>query len=224
MNIVTDGLSFLQPTANYVWSTSLLAWDEMEQPIISGGTIVVGSVNQGTGGASAWLITASSLPLPTGAATQTTLADVLAKIITSPATEAKQDTLIAKDFATQTTLALIKAKTDNLDVALSTRTKSTDTQIVSSKVALTASVPASGSVGTSSAELVATNSNRKSLIIKNISINTISLGLGQTAILNAGLTLAPYEVWTMNEYTFVTGAINAIASDVTSAVSIQEFN
>ena len=43
-------------------------------------------------------------------ATQTTLASILAKIITSPATEAKQDTLIAKDFATQTTLAAILSK------------------------------------------------------------------------------------------------------------------
>jgi len=49
-------------------------------------------------------ITAASLPLPTGAATETTLAS-----------------LNSKDFATQTTLALIKTKTDNLDVLLSTR-------------------------------------------------------------------------------------------------------
>lgn len=39
-------------------------------------------------------------------------------------------TIAAKDFATQTTLALIKAKTDNIDVALSTRTKPTDQQHV----------------------------------------------------------------------------------------------
>src|SRR5438046_2776658 len=45
----------------------------------------------------------------TGVSTETTLAAILAKIIAAPATEA--------------TLALIKAKTDNLDVALSTRTK-----------------------------------------------------------------------------------------------------
>lgn len=36
----------------------------------------------------------SALPLPTGAATQTTLAAILAKIIAAPATEAKQDTLL----------------------------------------------------------------------------------------------------------------------------------
>jgi hypothetical protein len=37
-------------------------------------------------------------------------------------------TIAGKDFATQTTLALIKAKTDNLDVLLSTRTKPADQQ------------------------------------------------------------------------------------------------
>lgn len=36
--------------------------------------------------------------------------------------------IAGKDFATQTTLALIKAKTDNIDVALSTRTKPADQQ------------------------------------------------------------------------------------------------
>lgn len=36
-------------------------------------------------------VSAASLPLPTGAATQTTLAAILAKIIAAPATEAKQD-------------------------------------------------------------------------------------------------------------------------------------
>jgi len=40
-------------------------------------------------------------------------------IIINPATEDKQDTLIATDFATETTLALIQAKTNNLDTALS---------------------------------------------------------------------------------------------------------
>jgi hypothetical protein len=60
-------------------------------------------------------ISVTSLPLPAGAALE---AGNLA-------------TLVAKDFATQTTLALIKAKTDNLDVTLSTRTKPADVQAVS---------------------------------------------------------------------------------------------
>lgn len=51
----------------------------------------------------------------------------VAMTIINPATEEKQDSAIsyltsinARDFATETTLALIKAKTDNLDVLLST--------------------------------------------------------------------------------------------------------
>lgn len=39
-------------------------------------------------------------------------------------------TVLAPDAATQTTLAAIKAKTDNIDVAVSTRTKPSDTQLV----------------------------------------------------------------------------------------------
>jgi len=41
------------------------------------------------------------------------LTSILAKIISAPATSAKQDTLIAKDFATQTTLAAIGALFEN---------------------------------------------------------------------------------------------------------------
>lgn len=42
-------------------------------------------------------------------------------------------TLNAKDFATETTLALIKAKTDNLDVALSTRASEATLALIKSK-------------------------------------------------------------------------------------------
>lgn len=69
-------------------------------------------------------ISAASLPLPTGAATDSVLQDIRGYLDT---VETKlqsvidnQATLNAKDFATQATLALIKAKTDNLDALLST--------------------------------------------------------------------------------------------------------
>lgn len=70
-------------------------------------------------------VSAAALPLPAGAAQETggNLDAILAKIIATPSTEA--------------TLALIKAKTDNLDVALSTRTKPADAQTVSGTVATT---------------------------------------------------------------------------------------
>lgn len=85
-------------------------------------------------------VTVDTSLLATGAKQDTgnsSLSSILAKIITAPATEAKQDignsslaSIAAEDFATQTTLALIKAKTDNIDVALSTRTKPADQQHV----------------------------------------------------------------------------------------------
>jgi hypothetical protein len=190
---IKDGLSYLQPAANYVWNTSLLSWEEMEQPILNAGSVVVsGTVNQGTGGASAWLITANSLPLPSGA-------------------------------STESTLALIKAKTDNLDVALSTRTKPSDTQFVSSKVALTASAPTAATVGVSSGIALASNLNRKSLVLTNTSNNMIYLGLGAAAVVDSGIIIAPFSVWNMNEYSYTTAAIYAIASGAGSNLAIQEF-
>lgn len=94
--------------------------------------------NQGAANATPWNVAAASLPLPTGAATETTLAALEAKVLTDAqlratpvpvslasvplatgaATEAKQDaeitqltTLNAKDFATQTTLSGVKTDT-----------------------------------------------------------------------------------------------------------------
>jgi len=89
------------------------------------------------------IVVVGASALPTGAATQVTLAEVKAKtdnldtslsgiksktdnIDVALSTRALESggnlaTLAGKDFATQTTLALVKAKTDNVDVALSTR-------------------------------------------------------------------------------------------------------
>ena len=44
-------------TRNEVWNPSTLTWEPMQQPIIEGGTVVVGTVDQGNpnaGGALAW--------------------------------------------------------------------------------------------------------------------------------------------------------------------------
>jgi len=95
--------------------------------------------------------------------------------------------------------------------------------IVSTKNPLTASSPDFATVGTSSVLVVSSNSSRKGLIIINTSVNTVSFGIDATAVLNSGITLPPKSVWVMDEYNFTTGAINAIASDVSSNLSIQEF-
>jgi len=80
----------------------------VNQPVLVGndGALVAGltvgditlgtvSINQTTPGTTNGVVINSSA-LPSGAATQTTLAAILAKILTAPATEAKQDTEITK--------------------------------------------------------------------------------------------------------------------------------
>lgn len=107
--VIPDPLfGILSQACNYVWDVNLLDWVPMEQPIIEGGTIVVGAVDQGAAGVSPWLVTgtvavsnfpaiqpisAAALPLPSNAAQET--GGNLATIATNSgtqATAAKQDT------------------------------------------------------------------------------------------------------------------------------------
>ena len=98
------------------------------------------------------------------------------------------------------------------------------TVTVSSKTALTANAPTTATVGVASAEALASNASRKGLIIVNTSANRVSFGIGATAVLDSGVTLTGQGTsWSMDEYDFATGAINAIASAASSVISIQEF-
>lgn len=115
----------------YVYDPATLAYVEWDGSLETG-SLVIGAVTQ----SGAWTFSANSLPLPTGAATNTTLASLLTELQAKADLAETQPVSLASaplpaDAATQTTLALIKAKTDNLDVLLSTRTKPADTQPVS---------------------------------------------------------------------------------------------
>lgn len=95
---------------------------------------------------------------------------------------------------------------------------------VNTKTALTASAPAAATVGIASAQAVASNASRKGLALINTSANWISFGLGAAAVLYSGITLAPNGgTWVMDEYTFTTAAVNAIASVASSNLAIQEY-
>lgn len=112
--------------------------------------------------------------------------------------------------------------TNGLDVDV-TRVSGTVTVSTTTPAALTASSPTFATVGVASASAVASNASRKGLVLTNTSSNTISLGLGATAVLNSGITLTPRGVWVMDERTFTTAAVNAIASAASSNLAIQEF-
>jgi hypothetical protein len=94
---------------------------------------------------------------------------------------------------------------------------------VHTKTALTVSAPASGIVGISSATVLAANVNRKGLHLVNTSANTISIAFGSSAVLNSGITLTPLGTFWMDEYSFSTAAVNAIASVASSNLAIQEY-
>lgn len=94
----------------------------------------------------------------------------------------------------------------------------------SAKTALIPASPTTASVGVTTASALAANANRTGLIIINNSINKVSFGLGVSAVLNSGITLYPGGVWNMDQYSFTSLTINAIASAVASSISIQEFS
>lgn len=91
------------------------------------------------------------------------------------------------------------------------------------KMPLTVSSPATATVGVSSSTVLSLNTNRKGMCIINVSLSKVSFAIGTTAVLNSGITLYPGGVWVMDDYTYATGAINAIASIASSVISIQEF-
>lgn len=96
--------------------------------------------------------------------------------------------------------------------------------IVSTKSPLTALTPTFATVTGTSSQVLAANSNRKSLVFVNTSSDNISFGIGaNAAVVGSGITLTPNGVWEADEYSYVTSAINAITSGTSSNLTIQEF-
>lgn len=88
---------------------------------------------------------------------------------------------------------------------------------------LTPAAPATATIGTSSGMASAASANRTGVIVVNVSVNTVSIAIGSTAVLNSGITLYPGGSLVITDGRNVTGQINAIASAAGSVLSIQEF-
>lgn len=101
----------------------------------------------------------------------------------------------------------------------------TNTAFAVTKTPLTASAPTVATVGASSAQAVASNANRKGLILINTHASQrISLAFGATAVLDSGITLFPNGgSYNMGEYDFTTAAVNAIASGAGTPMTVQEY-
>ena len=132
------------------------------------------------------------VPIEVNPATGGVLIDATISVgsITNDGTFAKETggnlaTIAGKDFATQTTLALIKAKTDNIDVALSTRTKPSDTQTIAGLVGTSTATVNVGqqTVNTTAVQISASSTvPTNGILIGALSTNTGSIFIGGSGV------------------------------------------
>lgn len=85
--------------------------------------------------------------------------------------------------------------------------------------------PTFATIGTSSAQIVASNTSRKGLVLTNEGDGHVYLHMtGGTAVVGSGFVLFPSDTWVMDENFFTTGQINGIATTAGNNISIQEAN
>lgn len=77
-------------------------------------------------------------------------------------------------------------------------------------------------VTSTSALGIAANPLRTGLVCVNVGQANVSLGFGNTAINNYGITLIPGVAFSMDDYLFTTAAMNAV-SPTSSTLSCQEY-
>lgn len=115
------------------------------------------------------------------------------------------------------TVTAITATNDGKSVSLAINPMATPIQ--------TPSPPAAASVGIASGVALAANPARRHLVLVNTSGGNISLGMGQAAVLNSGITLlangGSYEMSAQQGNLYL-GEIRAIAALAASNLSIQE--
>lgn len=147
--------------------------------------------------------------------TLSTGTDSITATVASSALPPNASTLTAQTNGTQKTQIV-----DGAGVVISSTSNSLD---VNTKVALTANTPGSVSVGVTSVGVLSANASRTGGVFTNTSAAIIYIGIGQNALTGKGITLYPGGTWYMDEYSFSTAAINAIATVAASVLDFQEF-
>ena len=90
---------------------------------------------------------------------------------------------------------------------------------------INASPPTNVLIGVTDTQAVAENNSRLGLVVTNLSSSTVYLALmGMRSTLNAGIVLLPNGgAWQMDEWTWNTSQVNAIAHSASNILSVQEF-
>jgi len=201
---------------------------------LTAGTANIGNVNSYQGGA--WDVTGNvSIKSSTNnignvnvnnfPAVQT----VSGAVTIAPGSNAIGNVVISNFPSTQTingSVTVVSSNAANL-LANVTVTNFPTSQTVSGNVNIvtttTALSPSSYTVNTASVLILASNTNRKGLILTNAGNNLVSLGFGNVAVANAGVTLYPGGTFNMDAYSFTTSNVNAIAVVANTVVGIQEW-
>jgi hypothetical protein len=198
---LTDAQLRASPIAATITNANVEISNDVGNPIPVNGTVALSGTPN---------VAVTSSVLPTGAATsllQTTL-------------NASVSSIDSKDFATETTLAAIKAKTDNIDVALSTRTKPTDAQNIRALVSTdqvtiaNASLPVTGAFfqATQPVSIAASVPVTGPLTDAQLRAAVVPVSLASTTITNFPATQATSNILETASTGTITSVTNAITS------------
>jgi hypothetical protein len=198
---LTDAQLRATPISATITNANVEISNDVGNPIPVNGTVALSGTPN---------VAVSSSVLPTGASTsalQTTLNASVASID-------------SKDFATETTLAAIKVKTDNIDVALSTRTKPTDAQNIRALVSTdqvtiaNASLPVTGTFfqATQPVSIATSVPVTGPLTDAQLRAAVVPVSLASTTVTNFPATQAVTNTLETASTGTITSVTNAIAS------------
>ena len=172
---------------------------------------------QGVAGGVVVPISVATLPLPSGAATETTLG-TRASEATLLLVQAKTDNLdvALSTRATEATLALIKAKTDNLDVGLSTRATETTLGTRLAEATFTARINTLGQKAMAASTPVVLASDQTVIPVSQSGTWTVQQGTPPWSV------TVPAPLTTTGGGTEATALRVTIASDSTGLLSVDD--
>jgi hypothetical protein len=173
--------------------------------------------------ASAWLSDGSgnALSSTTGSLNANVTASALPTGAATAALQATANASLASiDLGIPTTLGQMPMAA-SMPVAIASDQTAIPT---TARSAITANAGVDISVNATSTAVLGANANRKGLILQNASSQQITIAFGgQTPVYQTGLTLLPGGVFNMDQWSFTTGAVNAITTGGAALLQVQEF-
>lgn len=96
-------------------------------------------------------------------------------------------------------------------------------QQVGSSATWTAAANLDIDTGNTSQTLFSSNTDRRGIMVQNLSSGDLWLGLGATAVANAGIRIPPGAIYESPAHGFITGAINIVGATAGQAFSAYEW-